>query len=513
MEADNDMEIDAKGDIKFKANVRRFKNNQLFQQLLSEFIDIKGEEDNLELIRPNKINKELKIEQNDLTKEQYDLLNDNFDSEMPGAILTHILNARLIAFSPYLSIYYNGEEPTVSEFIENSPKLFEMMNLIRQNKKDIPNSGQIIYSELAVAQFPKLKEYLIHDLGYKHEEVGVITGGTSKKQRVSIQDDFNAGKIKIVIGSEAIQEGMNLQQNTTDVYMLTLPYNFTSLRQVEGRAWRQGNKNENVRINFMLTNDSIDVFMLQKLQAKQSRYLEAMKKGANVLDISDISTQELKTSIITNPETRAKIEIELLKKKLESEKNKFLADNAFVLRKYEDFTKVQSEVYKAENAYHRILEYSKNSEDVNATYWEIQLVSYQKSIDLAKAEVHKNILKLSEKGVNVTEIEKQSKATADNIAKIDEQLDELPLIEIDLIAQYDDEKKTRLLMNQNTDFVKDRKLENQILFKNNFSVDNKDLKKLTDHDQTRTNYINTENQFRNAARRQQSKFLFPKLSK
>jgi hypothetical protein len=32
MEADNDMEIDAKGDVKFKANVRRFKNNSLFQQ-------------------------------------------------------------------------------------------------------------------------------------------------------------------------------------------------------------------------------------------------------------------------------------------------------------------------------------------------------------------------------------------------------------------------------------------------------------------------------------------------
>ncbi|MCB4235786.1 DEAD/DEAH box helicase family protein [Kaistella anthropi] len=51
MEADNDMEIDAKGDVKFKANVRRFKNNSLFQQLLSEFIDIKGEEDNPELVR------------------------------------------------------------------------------------------------------------------------------------------------------------------------------------------------------------------------------------------------------------------------------------------------------------------------------------------------------------------------------------------------------------------------------------------------------------------------------
>jgi hypothetical protein len=38
------------------------------------------------------------------------------------------------------------------------------------------------------------------------------------------------------------------------------------------------------------------------------------------LDISDISTQELKTAIITNPETRANIEIELMKKRIESEK-------------------------------------------------------------------------------------------------------------------------------------------------------------------------------------------------
>ncbi|AZI34492.1 restriction endonuclease subunit R [Kaistella carnis] len=464
MEADNDMEIDAKGDIKFKANVRRFKNNQLFQQLLSEFIDIKGEEDNLELIRPNKINKEYKIEQNDLTKEQYELLNDNFDSETPGAILTHILNARLIAFSPYLSIYYDGQEPTVTGFIENSPKLFEMMNLIRQNKEDISNSGQIIYSELAVAQFPKLKEYLIQDLGYKPDEVGIITGGTSKKQRVAIQDDFNAGKIKIVIGSEAIQEGMNLQENTTDVYMLTLPYNFTSLRQVEGRAWRQGNKNENVRINFMLTNDSIDVFMLQKLQAKQARYLEAMKKGANVLDISDISTHELKTSIITNPETRAKIEIELLKRKLESEKSKFVADSAFVLRKYEDFTKVQSEVAKAQNSYDRIKDYATNTEDSNSDYWQNQLPFYQKSIDLAKSEVQNTIANLASKGVNVTEIEIQTEMTAEKIAIIEAQIEELPLTKNALIIQYKEEKELQLKLNVNRNYVKDRQVENENLF-------------------------------------------------
>ena len=475
MEADNDMEIDAKGDVKFKANVRRFKNNSLFQQLLSEFIDIKGEEDNPELIRPTKINKEYKIEQNDLTNEQYDLLNENFAESEKGAILTHILNARLIAISPYLSPYYEGEKPTLNEFIENSPKLKQTMDLIQQNKKDIPDSGQIIYSELAVSEFPKLKEYLVQEIGYKPTEIGVITGATSKLNRLKIQDEFNSGKIKVVIGSEAIQEGMNLQENTTDVYLLSLPYNFTSLRQVEGRAWRQGNKNENVRINFMLTNDSIDVFMLQKLQSKQARYLEAMKKGADVLDISDISTQELKTAIITNPETRANIEIELMKKRIENEKNKFFADNAFVLRKYEDFIKVQEDVTKAQHNYNRILGYSKE-ESENGEYWKNQLPFYQKSIDSAKILVSEAIENLSQKGVNVTEIELQTKMTEDKIAELDKKLEELPERKIELISRYRLEKQEQLKTNANKNYVKERETENSFLFKkNNYNYDVKNI--------------------------------------
>ena len=463
MEADNDMEIDAKGDVKFKTNVRRFKNNSLFQQLLSEFIDIKGEEDNPELVRPNKINKEYKIEQNDLTQEQYDVLTENFKEGEKGAILTHILNARKIAISPYLSPYYDGETPTVKEFVENSPKLNETMNLIRQNKKDIPESGQLIYSELAVEEFPKLKEYLLQEVGYKPEEVGIITGATSKTNRLKIQDAFNSGKIKIVIGSEAIQEGMNLQENTSDLYLLTLPYNFTSLRQTEGRAWRQGNTHENIRVNFMLTNDSIDVFMLQKLQAKQARYLEAMKKGADVIDISDIDTQELKTSIITNPETRANIEIEILKKKIESEKSRFLADNAFVSRKYEEYTKEKEKVTQAELSYKRIEGYA-NENDEKANYWKDQLPYYQNKIELAQLDLEKVAHKLAEKGVNVINIEKQTEITEAKIEELDLQIENLPELKNELIAQYRLEKQESLKIAENRDHVKERESENFELF-------------------------------------------------
>lgn len=151
-------------------------------------------------------------------------------------------------------------------------------------------------------------------------------------------------------------------------------------------------------------------------------------KGANVLDISDISTQELKTSIITNPETRANIEIELLKRKIEIEKNKHLADSAFVLRKYDNFLKVQEMVTKAQHSYNRILGYSKY-ETENVGYWKNQLPSYQKIIEY-----------LAKKGVNVREIEFQTKTTEERIAKLDKKFKEIPDIKNNLIVRFKKEK-------------------------------------------------------------------------
>ena len=48
------------------------------------------------------------------------------------------------------------------------------MNLIRQYKIDIPDSGRIMHYEFVIAHFPKLKEYLIKELNYDAEAAGII---------------------------------------------------------------------------------------------------------------------------------------------------------------------------------------------------------------------------------------------------------------------------------------------------------------------------------------------------
>ena len=80
-------------------------------------------------------------------------------------------------------------------------------------------------------------------------------------------------------------------------------------------------------------------------------------------------------------------------------------------------------------------------------------------------------------------------------------MDALPLTEIALIEQYEEEKKMRMKLNEDVDYVKERKIENEILFQTSVSVDNKNFRKQIDNDREKNDYLNTEHDFRTAARR------------
>ena len=126
--------------------------------------------------------------------------------------------------------------------------------------------------------------------------------------------------------------------------------------------------------------------------------------------------------------------------KIESEKNKHLADIAFVLRKHQDFLKIQEEVTKAHNNYNRILGYSKEEGD-NAEYWRNQLSFYEKSIHLAKEKVQEEVENLLKKGVNVTEIENKKLITENKIAELDEKLEDLPNLREELVSSTEKKRK------------------------------------------------------------------------
>ena len=92
---------------------------------------------------------------------------------------------------------------------------------------------------------------------------------------------------------------------------------------------------------------------------------------------------------------------------------------------------------------------------------------YKKSIDLAKEKVQEEIDYLLQKGVNVSEIENKKVVTENKIEELDKKLEELPNVREELVSKYREEKEMQLKINESSDYLEERSVENSQLFKAN----------------------------------------------
>ncbi|MEN8882702.1 MAG: helicase-related protein [Flavobacteriaceae bacterium] len=258
---------------------------------------------------------------------------------------------RQITLNPYL-FKWSGDktEPTSKEYVEQSPKLLYTMLCIKSVKdyhsksKDSPYmSGQVIYMNFGVKAFRLLRDYLVTELGFDYKEIGIISGKGNfigKKLYGDKQDVADAflgrkfneetksyekldekNRVKVLIGSEAIKEGINLQNYASVLYNCFLDFNPTDTIQVEGRIWRQGNAFANVRIVTPLISDSIDIFMFQKLEDKTERINQIWTRNgnANEIDTTSFNPADLKYELVTDPIVIAQLEREYKKEQIDEE--------------------------------------------------------------------------------------------------------------------------------------------------------------------------------------------------
>ena len=233
-------------------------------------------------------------------------------------ILRSLAFSRQTALSPYLFPFHGRPHPTAIEFVEESPKINYTVQCIASvkewhEKRKEPVSGMVIYSGIGVNFFPLIKEYLTKELKspFLESEVAILTGKTTKKRKELIKDGFLNGDIKVLIGSDTIKEGIDLQNNSSVLFELTPDWNPTDYNQLKGRIWRQGNRFANVRIVSVLLEDSAETFIYQKRQEKQNRIKELLDRDGkkSILDTGEVNPEEIKEALITDPEVRADMQI------------------------------------------------------------------------------------------------------------------------------------------------------------------------------------------------------------
>ena len=171
--------------------------------------------------------------------------------------------------------------------------------------KGLRDGGQIVFSDY-VESHEKIAESLVR-AGIPRKHIGILNAkaAASASARQRISDDFNSGKLKVVIGNTAVMgEGINLQKNTSDIHHLDLPWEPASIQQRNGRGLRQGNTQNGVRIHNYLARSSFDGYRLQSIMAKKD-WQDAVWNGDDEvenLNRQDVGRDELMVMLAADPD-------------------------------------------------------------------------------------------------------------------------------------------------------------------------------------------------------------------
>jgi len=207
-----------------------------------------------------------------------------------------------------------------------------------------PNGGQLVFvddSGHSQSERGALPENLHRELkaelvarGIPAEQIAIINGkeitnpdthresspgSKSDERKAALQDAYNAGKIKVLIGSTtSMGEGMDLQVKTTDIYHMDIPYTPGAIRQRNGRGVRPGNENDLVNIHYLLMRGSFDRTSLDLVQTKKG-WNEALwaKTVADTISTEEEMTagvipgrKQILLDLETDPLRRKRLEVE-----------------------------------------------------------------------------------------------------------------------------------------------------------------------------------------------------------
>ena len=157
-----------------------------------------------------------------------------------------------------LSNYVNALESNQA----TDPKYDKTVDLLKNT--NMLTSGVIIFS-----QYFDTARWVAEKLSidFKDELIGLYAGGSKsgiytngsfkKKDKEAIKQSVKMREIKVLVGTDAASEGLNLQ-TLSNLINLDLPWNPTKLEQRKGRIQRIGQLNDTVHIHNMRYKDSVE---------------------------------------------------------------------------------------------------------------------------------------------------------------------------------------------------------------------------------------------------------------
>ena len=160
--------------------------------------------------------------------------------------------------------------------------------------------------------------------GIPAKEIAFIHEADTDAKKKKLFADVNDGKVRVLIGSTGkMGVGMNAQKRIVAIHHLDAPWRPGDVEQRNGRAYRQGNINEEVENFTYVTEGSFDARLWDILDRKQS-FINQVMNGENVgretEDTGEVtlSAAEVKALASGSPLIMEQVQLDTDIKKLES---------------------------------------------------------------------------------------------------------------------------------------------------------------------------------------------------
>jgi hypothetical protein len=113
-----------------------------------------------------------------------------------------------------------------------------------------------------------LAEQIRGDNRYADTDVFTIHGGLGERQRREVFQAFDRSDKAVLVATDAISEGINLQHAASQVIHYELPWNPNRLEQRNGRVDRFGQRTPTVYIRTMVMDETLDASIMKVLVRK-----------------------------------------------------------------------------------------------------------------------------------------------------------------------------------------------------------------------------------------------------
>jgi hypothetical protein len=162
-------------------------------------------------------------------------------------------------------VLYKAKRITASR----DAKLRELRGVVLKDRLRV--DPKVVIFTRYVDTMEYLEERIGGDSRYEHVTVLTIHGGLSERRRREIFRDFERADTAVLVATDAISEGINLQHAAAQVIHYELPWNPNRLEQRNGRVDRFGQRKPVVTIRTMVMDETLDAAILKVLVEKAAR--------------------------------------------------------------------------------------------------------------------------------------------------------------------------------------------------------------------------------------------------